>query len=91
MKIKQKDIIAFLPGMRDVEINSDDNLILQWGLTSVDIIDIVIQIEKKYHIVIEISDLTIENFESINKIIKLIHKYVKWMPVVEDDIWELRI
>lgn len=77
MKIKQKDIIAFLPGMRDVEINSDDNLILQWGLTSVDIIDIVIQIEKKYHIVIEISDLTIENFESINKIIKLIHKYVK--------------
>ena len=76
MKPKRKDIIALLPHVDALEIKDEDNLITQWGLSSIDIIDIVIRIEKRYHIVIDISDLTIDNFENIAQINNLIKKYL---------------
>jgi acyl carrier protein len=76
MKPKRKDIIALLPHVDALEIKDEDNLITQWGLSSIDIIDIVIRIENRYHIVIDISDLTIDNFENIAQINNLIKKYL---------------
>lgn len=77
MIIRRKDILATIPNVDSDKIDDNDNLISQWGLTSVDIIDMVVRIEAKYHIVIDIADLLVENFESVNSIINLVKKYKK--------------
>lgn len=60
----------------DTSLSDEENLI-DLGLTSIDLVTLVVSIEKKCNIEIANSDLYFDNFKSINNIYSTISKYVK--------------
>jgi len=60
----------------DIELYQNENLIDMELLNSLDVITLVGEIENYYGILIEAEDITIKNFETIDKIEALINKYL---------------
>jgi acyl carrier protein len=56
------------------EIKIDEDL-RDWGLDSLKSIDVIVSLEKEFEIAIEDEDLLMENFNTVEKMIKLVNKY----------------
>lgn len=57
---------------QEIELNNDDKILENGTLDSPSVIKLVLFVEKKYNINIEQDELDIDNFGSINQIVKLI-------------------
>ncbi|MHB8062512.1 MAG: acyl carrier protein [Ruminiclostridium sp.] len=56
-------------------INADQDL-RDWGMDSLKSIDVIVSLESEFGIEIEDEDLMVENFNTVEKMVKLINKYV---------------
>ena len=75
MKVKSKEIIELLDIENSEKIGDDENLIKKFGFSSIEIINFIINLEKRYSMVIDISDMSIDNFSTINAIKRMLKKY----------------
>ena len=66
IKLKIKEIMESI--RPDIDFENETNLIVDGLLESIDIVEIVMQIESEWNIVVAPSDLTEENFSSCKKI-----------------------
>ena len=72
IKLKIKEIMVSI--RPDIDFENETNLIVDGLLESIDIVEIVMQIESEWNIVVAPSDLTEENFSSCNAIAELVKK-----------------
>lgn len=72
IKLKIKEIMESI--RPDIDFENETNLIVDGLLESIDIVEIVMQIESEWNIVVAPSDLTEENFSSGNAIAELVKK-----------------
>ena len=72
IKLKIKEIMESI--RPDIDFENETNLIVDGLLESIDIVEIVMQIESEWNIVVAPSDLTEENFSSCNSIAELVKK-----------------
>ena len=56
------------------EIRTSNNLLLDLGITSLNLIFLIVEIEKEFQLNIDIISLDIENFNSLDKLIRYINK-----------------
>lgn len=56
------------------EIRTSNNLLLDLGITSLNLIFLIVEIEKEFQLNIDILSLDIENFNSLDKLIRYINK-----------------
>lgn len=72
-------IISQSLGLSDKESKNllDNTDLLEYGLDSLTAIEIVVNLENKFTIIIDDNDLLIENMNSIEKIVGLIERYIQ--------------
>jgi acyl carrier protein len=80
MEFDRSEVIKTLSKALEVDINElsqigDDDDIRPYGLDSIKGIQAVVMIEGQFNIEIVDEDLLLENFNTINKIKKIIEKY----------------
>ena len=80
MSIDRQQTIKILSETMNVDINEITNAkeeddLRDWGLDSLNSIDVIVALESEFDIAIEDEDLLIDNFNTIEKIIKLVKKY----------------
>ncbi len=73
-KNELKRIVVELLGI-DMDDLSDDTLLVDIGLDSISLIQLIVEVEEKYNIEIYDSDLNIENFRTLNVMHKTLQKY----------------
>ncbi len=74
----EKKILESLLSVRpEGEFLKSDNFILDGLLDSFDVVLLVSDLDKKFDISINGTDITIDNFTSINSIVDLVSRYTK--------------
>ena len=81
MDISKDKIVEIFSKTMGVDIAEFSNLkvtddLRDWGLDSLKSIDVIVALEEEYDISIEDSDLLLDNFNTVEKMVKLIEKYV---------------
>ncbi len=81
MDISKDKIVEIFSKTMGVDILEFSNLkvtddLRDWGLDSLKSIDVIVGLEEEYDISIEDSDLLLDNFNTVEKMMKLIEKYV---------------
>ncbi|GKX68388.1 acyl carrier protein [Inconstantimicrobium mannanitabidum] len=78
MEQKIRNVVGSVLGLSEKEsANIDQNeSLLDYGLDSMNSIEIIVSIEEEFSISIEVEDLTVESVGSINGLIKLVNKYL---------------
>ncbi|QNU66694.1 acyl carrier protein [Ruminiclostridium herbifermentans] len=74
VEIFSKTVGADISEFADLKVTDD---LRDWGLDSLKSIDVIVAIEEEYDIAIEDYDLLLDNFNTVEKMIKLIEKYVQ--------------
>lgn len=79
MNEKIKKIIKNVLKLEIDQINSidDDADLIMYGLDSLNAIEIIVNLENEFDIIVEDEDLLIENLSSINLLVKMINKYLE--------------
>ena len=75
MKVETKDLVALLPINAENNIMEHDNLIEKLDFSSIEIINFIIDLETTYSIVLDVSDMSMDNFLTIASIKKMLKKY----------------
>ncbi|MBY7002867.1 phosphopantetheine-binding protein [Clostridium botulinum] len=63
--------------IKELEAISQDELLSNLGLDSINLIYVVGEIEREFEFTFAEEELVLENFETINKIVKLVEKHLK--------------
>lgn len=77
MEKKLKDIVVRvlkLSGDDEEQLNSDTDL-MELGLDSMTCVEVVVNLEEEFGIMVEEEDLLVENMSTIRKLEELIEKY----------------
>ncbi len=77
IKILSETISVKVDAFSDIKETDD---LRDWGLDSLKSIDVIVALEDEFNIAIDDDDLLIENFNTVEKILKLIDKYLVDFP-----------
>lgn len=83
MKIKKNDIIDSLALALEQEIKTVSKIqehenLSNYGLTSLNGIQLLVLLEEKYNIEFSDDDLNIENYQTVCKVLKLVNNYLNY-------------
>jgi acyl carrier protein len=70
-----KEVIGLAYDVAEVEVLEDDNL-KEYGMDSIALVSLIVEIEMKYNITFSDDDLNPDNLITINNIVDMMEKYL---------------
>ena len=70
-----KEVIGLAYDVAEVEVLEDDNL-KEYGMDSIALVSLIVEIEMKYNITFSDDDLNHDNLITINNIVDMMEKYL---------------
>jgi acyl carrier protein len=70
-----KEVIGLAYDVAEVEVLEDDNL-KEYGMDSIALVSLIVEIEMKYNITFSDDDLNPDNLITINNIVYMMEKYL---------------